>query len=252
MNPRAGLAALALGGALAAGCAEDPVNLGPDPDFAWWSDLETGDTTDWTRGAGTVYPFGGGTLSVQTGIKRSGKFALVSTVPAGGGPMVAALVTREEMGPPDAYFGAWFYVPAFARPATYWVVFAFHAGDDAALWDLKLTPNAAGDLTLQLFEHASALDLTALAMVTVPLGRWFQVQAYYRAHGDASDVLRIWQDDQVLYEIAGPDAAGTGGVKWSLGTITDGLTPGATIYIDDAFIAARRIDPHAPPFWRAP
>ena len=250
----------ALAGALLsfslAGCGagNDPVNLGPDPAFLWWTDHESGDLGDWTRGGdalGASYESGGGTIGVAAGPPaRSGRFALVSTTPTSAA--ATAQVSRKSAAPPDGYYGAWFYVPAFARPATYWVFFSFHSGADAALWDVKLAATNTGALTLQLLHHDTG-DVTPLLDVVVPIGRWFQVQAYYRATGDAADALRVWLDDALVFEVTGPDAAGAAGVSWTLGSITDGLTPGpVTLSIDDAFIATRRIDPHAPPFWRGP
>jgi hypothetical protein len=251
----------ALGGALVSlallGCGNDPVDLGTDPAFLWWTDHETGDLADWTRGGaamGASYEIAGGTIGVETGHTRSGHFALVSTTPATppAAAMTAGQVTRKSDKPPDGYYGAWFYVPAFARATTYWVFFSFHSGADVVLWDVKLAPTGAGALTLQLFHHDTG-DVTPLRDVAVPLGSWFQVQAYYRATGDADDALRIWLDDALVFEVDGPDAAGAAGVGWILGSITDGLAPGpVALSIDDAFIATRRIDPHAGPFWRGP
>jgi hypothetical protein len=253
-----GLKATALAGALVAlalaGCGNDPVDLGTDPAFVWWTDHETGDLADWTRGGtamGASYEIAGGTIGVQRDHTRSGHFALVSTTPGGTPPtgaMTAGQVTRRSAESPDGYYGAWFYVPAFARATTYWVFFSFHSGADVVLWDVKLAPTDAGALTLQLFHHDTG-DVPPLRAITVPLGTWFQVQAYYRAKGDAADVLRIWLDDALAFEVEGPDAAA--GVAWTLGSITDGLAPGpVSLLIDDAFIATHRIDPHAPPFWR--
>lgn len=252
---------LALAGALAAlagcGATNDTVNLGTDPAFLWWTDHETGDLGDWTRGGaamGYAYENGGGTVGVAAGPPaRSGDFALVSTIPAAAGATPAAQVSRRGLPAPDGYYGAWLYVPAFARPATYWVFFSFHAsGGDVILWDLKLAATDAGALTLQLFRQGSG-DVTPLRDVVVPLGRWVQVQAYFRAKGDAADVLRVWLDDALVFEVAGPDAAGAAGISWILGSITDGLAPGpVSLFIDDAFITTRRIDPHAGEFSRGP
>jgi hypothetical protein len=233
------------------GATDAPVNLGQDPAFVWWSDHESGDLADWTRGGdalGGSYENGGGTIGVVAEPAHSGRFALVSTTPASTG--AAAQVSRKSAAPPDGYYGAWFYVPAFARPAVYWVFFSFHSGANVPLWDLKLAATDAGTMTLQLF-HPDTGDVTPLRDVTVPIGRWFQVQAYYRATGDPADVLRFWLEDELVFEVTGPDAPGAAGVLWILGTITDGLAPGpVALSIDDAFIATHRIDPRAPPFWR--
>ena len=86
----------------------------------------------------------------------------------------------------------------------------------------------------------------------MPLGRWFQVQAFLHAANDASGALRVWLDGAQIFDITGPTTTTAApAIAWTVGTITDGLTPAPTaVYVDDAFIARRRIDPDAPPFWR--
>jgi hypothetical protein len=242
------------------GCdAGSPVNLGPDPDFLWWTDHETGDLQDWLRdgpGVGSSYASGGSGVQVATGPARSGRFALSSTVPGpGAGGVLIAQVTRTGSLAAAAYYGAWFYVPAFARPATYWVFFAFHGAANAGLWDLKLAATGPDTLGLQLL-HRDTGDVTPVRALPVPTGRWFQVQAYYRAAGDAADALRVWQDGVLVFDVEGaiaPVPPAAGGGSWTLGTVSDGLDPGPSVlWLDDAFIATRQIDAHAPPFWRGP
>jgi hypothetical protein len=253
-----GLTTLALALALASGCG-GPLDLGPDPDFLWWSDHETGGLDDWLRGGaatGSMYAAGGGSVSVQAGLARSGHYALASTAGASGTTSAGQVTRRGQRG--DAYYGAWFYVPAAARPATYWVFFSFHGDDgtgagDVALWDVKLAPiDAVGTLELQLLHHDTG-DVAPLAHHTVPLGRWFQVQAFLRPAADAAGILQIWLDGAPVFDVGGPTTtAAAPAIAWTAGTITDGLTPApTTLYVDDAFIAKRRIEADAPPFWRA-
>jgi hypothetical protein len=252
-----GLFALAALLAVAGGC-DKPLDLGSDPDFLWWTDHETGGLDDWLRGgttAGSTYATGGGAISVQAGLARSGRYALVSTAGAAGATTAGQVTRRGQRE--DAYYGAWFYLSASATPATYWVFFSFHGDDgagggDVALWDLKLAPvDASGTLELQLLHHDTG-DVAPSAHVAAPLGRWFQVQAFLHPTADASGALRVWLDGAPVYDLAGPTTtAAAPAISWTVGTITDGLTPApTTLYVDDAFIAKRRIGPDAPPFWR--
>jgi hypothetical protein len=254
---RARAAGLLAACVLAVACGRT-IDVGPDPDFYWWTDHETGTLDDWTRGGpgeGWTYAAGGGAISVGTGVARSGRYALVSTAGAAGSTS-AGQATRRGPGT-AAYYGAWLYLPAAAQPATYWVFFSFHtrdpAGNDTALWDLKFAETGAGTLGLQLLRHDTG-NVTPTPMLTVPLGRWFQVQAYLAPALDATGALRVWLDGQVAFDVEGAtlDPGGSAAdVTWTLGTITDGLTPAPTIlYADDAFIAKRQVDFRAPPFWR--
>jgi hypothetical protein len=244
---------LALVGSAAGACS--PVDLGPDPDFVWWSDHETGDLSDWQRGGtdfGSTY-VQGGELTVTADVARSGTRALRSTVVTPGS--AAAQISRAEIAAPAAYYGAWFLLPDAAQPATFWVFFSFHAraapGNDVPVWDLKL---ASPGPELQLLRHDTG-DLAPLTHVPVPVGRWFQVEAFYRPAADANGRLQIWLDGTPIYDLAGvptaPANAAEAPVTWSVGSITDGLTPTpATLYVDDAYVSKRRLGPEFPPFWR--
>jgi hypothetical protein len=250
---RRALAALLLAGA----CGGEPANLGPDPDFLWWSDHETGDLADWSRGGtelGATY-VQSGDVSVTTERARSGTHALRSTVTA---PVGAAQIWRAGLDASAAYYGAWFLLPTAPQPAannSYWVFFALRArtapGTDLPLWDLKL---AGAQPELQLLAH-DAGDVEPLAHVPVPIGRWFHVEAFYVPAADAGGRLRIWLDGATIYDLSGPTApagAATAPVTWTLGTNTDGLTPApATLFVDDAYVSRRRLGPGFPPFWRA-
>jgi hypothetical protein len=244
---------------LAAGaCGGEPVNLGPDPDFLWWSDHETGDLADWSRGGtdlGATYAQGG-EVAVTADQARSGTHALRSTVtaPAANGQS-AAQIWRSGLDAPAAYYGAWFLLPATAQPTSFWVFFSLRArtapNGDVPLWDVKL---AGAQPELQLLQHDTG-DVAPLAHVPVPVGRWFHVEAFYVPAADASGRLQLWLDGTPIYDLSGPTApadAATAPVTWTLGTITDGLTPApATLFVDDAYVSRRRLGPGFPPFWRA-
>ena len=243
---------------LSASCGRT-LDVGQDPDFLWWTDHETGGLDDWTRGGaagGSTYEAGGGSVSVGSGVARSGRYALVSMAGAAG-TTSAGQASRHGPTTP-AHYGAWFYLPAAATPATYWVFFSFHATDagagDIALWDLNLADAGGGALTLQLLRHDTGDVTPAAPPLTVPRGRWFQVQADFHPAADDTGALRISLDGALAFDVEGatlPAGASISNVTWTLGTITDGLMPApATLYADDAFIATRQIDYRAPPFWR--
>jgi hypothetical protein len=250
-------AALATLLAAAGACGGEPVNLGPDPDFLWWSDHETGDLTDWARGGtdlGATY-VQGGDVAVTTEQARSGTHALRSTVTGANGQS-AAQIWRSGLDARAAYYGAWFLLPAAAQPASFWVFFSLRArtapGTDLPLWDLKLT---GAQPELQLLQHDTG-DVAPLAHVPVPVGRWFHVEAFYVPAADASGRLQVWLDGAPIYDLSGmptaPAGAAAAPVTWTLGTNTDGLTPTpATLFVDDAYVSLRRLGPGFPPFWRA-
>jgi hypothetical protein len=252
-------AALALLACVGLACSDEPVSLGPDPDFLWWSDHETNDLSDWTRGGsalGATYSQGGD-VAVTTEQHRSGAHALRSTVTAPpGGPQAAAQIWRAGFAEEKAYYGAWFLLPAAATPTTYWVFCSFHlrtpSGADLALWDVKLAWTGL-NLELALLHHDSG-DVVPFARVPIPIGRWFQIEAELEPRPDANGRLRIWLDGALAFDVQGPTSsadAASAPITWEVGTLTDGLTPvTGTLYVDDAYVSLRQLGPGFPPFWR--
>lgn len=252
-------------------CSAPPMNVGQDPDILWWTDHETGDTSDWLQGgsdAGQIYvlstsPFDSATLVVSPGVARSGRFAMRSTVTTGVvGPPVTTLAIRKGPSlPAEAYYSAWFYVPAASTPVNYWLCFKFRSRTTPAdpntvleLWDLDLYPVAGPNspLFINLFHHAPSQPLRMAGAPAVPIGKWFQIEAFYRPAADPSGRLTVWQDGTIIYDVTGPTAP-TSYVEWSVGEASDGLAPPGTasLYVDDAAISRRRLGPTFPVFFRS-
>jgi len=107
---------------------------------------------------------------------------------------------------------------------------------------------------LRLFHHdfeatPTPIDLAPLAGKIVPLGRWFQVEAHYRASPAGDGELRLWLDDTLEFEIHGPTAP-TSYVGWTIGGAAEDLAaPQATVLLDDAAVTKRRLGTQFPPFY---
>jgi hypothetical protein len=240
------------------GCAT--ADLGKSPEFLWWTDHESGDLSGWTGDdGGYVWTSEGGTVEVVTNPTRSGRYALRSAVVASSSATKpsSGLVSRNGSLPTEAYYSAWFYVPEAVIPTQYWLFFKFRSRSTESttstaveLWDLDLMSDGASGLTLRLYHHDTG-DETALATPTVPLGRWFQTEAFYRAANDASGRLTVWVDGVNLFDVTGKPTAPTPYVEWGVGGAADAITPpSATLYIDDAAITTERLGPDFPVFWR--
>jgi len=260
---RSALAAIACLCAL--GCSADAVNLGQDPHVIWWTDHETGDLRDWYAGASNVaqdsWFLNGGSLSVTTDQARSGRYSMHAVAVASTSTSAGMLLRTDDL-PPTAYYSAWFFVPESIASTSYWLIFKFRSrtdpsssASDVELWDLDVVPRG-GALALTVFRHTSSTDSSAgsgidpEANVPIPLGRWFQIEAFIRAANDATGEFAIWQDGVQLYELHGPSAPSSY-LQWSVGSAAEALSAGdAAVYIDDAAISRRRLGPTVPPFWR--
>jgi hypothetical protein len=251
-------------GATAIGCSSTaPIDVGHDPDILWWSDLESGDTSDWTdRGPayGSLWLLGAGQVSVSPGPARSGRYSMRSTLTATAGAPAGAFVVRQGDLPSDGFYSAWFYVPKNASPATYWVCFKIRAlptnpADPTSameLWDVELVPFGppGSPPILELFSHVHGGPQRGVAM-PITLGRWFQIEMYFHAAPDTSGRVTLWQDGTQIIDVTQLSTAPTTFLQWSVGSTSDGLSPPTeSVYVDDVAVSRRRLGPSFPPFWR--
>jgi len=233
------------------GCA--PVGMGPDPDFVWWTDNESGDLSDWNQ-RGATWESGGGTLTAVSRPVRSGRYAIRAVVSAQPTGTISGAVLVADNMPQDAYYSAWFLVPDPVPTSTYWTFFKLGSRtvvDDpstgVAVWDFDLEPAPDG-IKLRLFHHPPE-DVAPITPKTVPIGRWFQVEAHFRASTAGDGELLLWLDDTLVFEVHGPTAP-SGYVGWTIGGATEDLAaPQAALLLDDAAVTTRRLGTKFPPFY---
>jgi hypothetical protein len=194
---------------------------------------------------------------------RSGHFALRSIVvsPTNGAPRSGAIAQRTGIMPVDAYYSAWYYVPAAVSLTDYWLFFKFRSRADASdattpsddVWDFDFLPGTNGAMEFALFGHVKRENEPALIVLPVPIGRWFQVEAFLRATNDNTGRLTIWVDGTSIFDVQARPILPSLFVEWQVGGITESVTPPmATFYVDDAAISTRRLGPEYPIFWRGP
>ncbi len=240
---------------LSLGCSPAPLHLGQDPDFVFFTDHESGDLSDWNA-RGTTWEDAGGTLALVSSPTRSGRFAVDASVVAQPmGTQSAAFLFANDL-PENAYFSAWFYLSAAASASYYWAFFKLAAqqpppsDSSQEIWVLDVAPGASGasGATLRLYSDVYP-DQVLDASPALPIGRWFQVEAFVRAPTPDEGELRIWVDGSEVFEHHGATLPTTT-VTWVIGSGADGLeAPGASLFIDDAAVTRRRLGPGFPPFW---
>jgi hypothetical protein len=242
-----------------AACGQGPSDLGSSPDILWWTDHETGDLNDWTRNGGSLWTIAGGELSVVTSPVRSGNYALRSSVTSSSTMLSEAVAQRAGVQVPvDAYYSAWYYVPAASIPDTYWLFFKFRSrcvasdpSSGAEVWDFNFVPDGNGGMQFALFGHVKGVDEPQVNAPAVPIGQWFQVEAFLRVANDDTGRLTVWENDTVIFDVQGRPTMPSSCVEWSVGGIAGVITPAsATFYVDDAAISTRRLGPTYPIFWR--
>jgi hypothetical protein len=251
MRTRAISATVLLTAALA-GCSQ----LDVGSDLLWTSRFETGDFSEWTGIAGgqaQAFPVPPNTIDVSSGRAHNGGYSAALSINAGSdGTQESAGLSRAGGLPTEAYYSAWYYLPSGVSVGTFWVTFKFRMRTNAddpntadELFDMDLGTMPSGEMTLRLYDHRTGADRPLdVADPIVPVERWFQLEAFYRAANDNTGRLTFWLDGQQVIDMAGAPTSPTSWVEWDVCSVGENLTPSmATLYIDDCAISASRVGP---------
>lgn len=261
LSARACFAMALIGAVSAVGCGQQ---LDVGSDVLWTARFEGGDLSEWmtVSGGGTAAFPAPNAIDVPGDRARRGKFAARLTIQtASDGSQANAGLSRTGFLPVDAYYSAWYYLPTTVNINTFWVIFKFRmrsVADDASttdeLFDLNLANTSGGGMTLRLYDHRSGNDIPLdVAAPSVPVGTWFQVEAYYRNPGGSANdggalnsggQLTFWLDGQKIVDVTGPMAP-TSWVAWDVVSVAVNLNPStAVLYVDDCALSRSRVGPH--------
>ncbi len=261
-----------MGSVAAGGCGQD---LPVGSDVLWTARFEGADLGEWTGVAGggvAAYP-APNAVDVSSDHVRNGTYAARLTIQTtSDGAQANAGLTRTGFLPVEGYYSAWYYLPLAANVSTFWVIFKFRmrsVADDpsteAELFDLNLASTPSGGMTLRLFDHRSGDIPLDVAAPDVPVGTWFQVEAYYlnpgsaasfdggAIDGNASDGgaargaggrLTFWLDGRQIVDVTDRPMAPTSWVAWDVVSVAVNLNPSsAVLYVDDCAISRTRVGP---------
>ncbi len=270
---RAWLVIALLGGASTLGCGQQ---LDVGSDVLWTARFEGGDLSEWmTVSGGGVAAFPApNAIDVATDHARRGKYAARLTIQtASDGSQANTGLTRSGFLPVEAYYSAWYYLPSAVNVSMFWVIFKFRmrsVADDSStateLFDLNLANTTGGGMTLRLYDHRSGDIPLDVAAPEVPVGTWFQVEAYYRnpgtgsggTDGSVSDGaavndgsamsnggrLTFWLDGRQIVDVTDRPMAPTSWVAWDVVSVAVNLSPStAALYVDDCAISRTRVGP---------
>jgi hypothetical protein len=252
---------------LAMGC-DRPLGLGND--VIWSTDFESGNLSElfsppgtggsyvsFSEGpeAGAINP----TLGISQDEAHSGHYSVKitslanlpdpGTLPMGGGG-----VYKEGALPQSAYYTVWYYIPKAYVTTTNWIILRFRGVNDpepaasgplAKLLDLSLESQPDGTMTLILTDSRPQYLESPLPdpVPVVPVGRWFQIECFFRNANDESGRLTVWLDGAQIYDAqrpTGPNSA----VYFTPCSLVYQMTPtDARLYVDDIAISYSRVTP---------
>jgi hypothetical protein len=236
---------------LAALCGCDStIDLGSQ--ILWSAHHEDGDLSEWMEngGGGWAADPPVTTVAATSEVARGGSYA-VKLTNAAVDDYDTSRVWRQAAYPAQAYYSAWYYLPQAYTTTAGWTIMQFRApsAQDPSvlsyLLDVDLRSLPGGEMILSIFDHRAPYlrSPTPPAVLPVPIGRWFQVEALYRNVADDGGHFSLWLDGQLNYDFARPFGVNTT-VYWSPCSSSYDLTPAdAALYVDDAAISLVRLTP---------
>jgi hypothetical protein len=248
-----GLAGLTSLAALVLGCGDQ---LAVGSDVLWTARFEGDSFAEWTGVSGgdaQSFPAPPNTIAVSSDRAHHGSYAAELTITAGpDNTQENAALSRAGGLPQAAYYSGWFYLTRSVTVGTFWVIFKFRTRENAEdpttageFYDLDLTNLPSGEMTLQLYSHRTGANIPLdVVDPVVPVGGWFQIEAYYRNADDATGRVTYWLDGQQIVDVTGQPTGPSPWVEWDACSVGEDLTPSTTtLYVDDCAISLTRVGP---------
>lgn len=239
----------AVGGSGALGGAGGAGATGP----LWTATFEPGDLSEWLQdGDGrtfrsniTMAP------TATTELAHTGRYSGKAMLMPASMPSIEYFC-RVLPSPPEAYYSAWFYIPATYSVKTWLSIIHFQGSDKAdgrnpfPTWDINLNPQPDGSLTAQLFNFVTTKPLFQTQPIPVPIGKWVHFEVLLKKATSATGGVAVWQDGTAILKVE--DVATIFGLsdwtEWMVGSSADGITPSVgAVYVDDAAISLTRLGP---------
>ena len=231
-------------GAAGAQCPDNGNAPGPMDPIAvpWATGFENG-FCDFEEVGGFCY--GGGTRKTVTSpTPRSGQFSAEFSVSTDDPMSTQARCVRQGVFPSEAYYGAWYYIPATSTLSdpknSLYNLFHFQGGDVSTdgLWDISLVNGDNGELELLVFDFLKGtVRKQTQPNIPIPIGSWFHIEFYIKRRSDATGAIRLYQDGKPLVDVSGIVTDDSSWGQWYVGNIGKVLTPpDCTLYVDDVTI----------------
>ena len=182
--------------------------------------------------------------TIVTSPVRSGHFAAAFSVDAEDGGAAQSRCARQGVLPPEAYYGAWYYIPTTVTNSQLWNLFHFLSSDrQDGTWDVSLSDNSDGGpvdlLVLNFLWPNNPPAPHLLSGPPVPIGSWFHLEFYFKRAKDTTGETALYLDGTRVIDFPNviTDTGDSG--QWYVGNLATGLVPPeSTLYVDDITIAS--------------
>jgi len=233
--------------------SDDGGSAGTAPVVAEWSaDHETGDLSQWRAGgddAGGYFDMLNASKELSTDYARSGNYSVRLTVEPASETAHSKLY-RHHL-PAEAYYSIWYYLPRVYEVPDWWGLMAFGGavdddpGDLVSGLSLNVYSPSEGTLTFYVWDHILSQHIDMAVPTEVPVGRWFQVEAFFRNAVDETGRITFWLDGEPVLDLQDIRTSAEGTyLRWTVGSWGQEATPlPVVLYLDDAAVSATRIGP---------
>lgn len=212
--------------------------------FPWSTGFESG-FCDYLAGSGFCYTSQGDSAHyrIVTSPVHSGKYAAAFTVVGDvskADTNTNSRCVRQGILPEQAYYSAWYYVPALANNSGVWNLFHFAGpAPNKGLWDISLINHPeTGGLQLVLYQFDPS-DAHNLGTHDIPIGSWFHLQMFLKIASDATGEVGVWLDGTNLYQQGSlaTDPLDSKFAQWYVGNLATDISPmESTLYVDDVSV----------------
>ena len=224
--------------------------------------METGDLSQWFFPmTGPVGNFGGdiensgvAAAAASADFAHSGTYSAKMTITTPDTPTSGVRLFRwiEAQTYPQLYYSVWYYFPQAYTPSLFWNVMQWKSkhlvsGVETSdpFFSLEVGQTTSGEMYFYLGDDhtGGTFQQNAQSLLPIPVGQWFNVEAFYQCDGSGAGRVTIWQAGRMLWDVKDVDTRYADGTcAWSVNNYSSGLTPAsATIYVDDAAIGTGRI-----------
>jgi hypothetical protein len=224
--------------------------------------METGDLSEWFFPmTGPTGNFGGdiensgiATAEASTDFAHSGSYSAKLTITTPDTPTSGARLFRwgEAQRYPQLYYSAWYYIPQSYTPTLFWNVMQWKSEHlvsgvmtNDPFFTLEVGRLGTGEMYFYLGDDHlnTTYQQSAQTFVSIPVGKWFHVEAFYNCNAGGAGEVKVWQDSAMLWDVQNVDTRYADGTcAWSVNNYSSGLVPTtATIYIDDAAISQQQL-----------
>lgn len=216
-----------------------------EPVAAPWSSGFENSFCDYRAPAGFCYAAERASYEIVTSPVHSGeRAAAFSVVSDGEFDGIQARCVRQGELPDAAYYSAFFLIPKAPSAATNWNLMHFRSGDRGplhGLWDVSLELHADGSIQVYVFDHLRMLRRATSGVPAVPIGSWFQLEAYFKRSTENLGEFAVYQDGQLALALEGLVTDDSRYGQWYVGNLAHSLTPAeSTLYVDDVSVSLTR------------